>query len=195
MNFSAGQLKLAWKPLLISAAILLLYAPVLLGLGRQWWNDDNYSHGLIIPFIIALIIWNGFDDLRDRVGKPELLTGITVMVLALFALFFGTLGGELFTQRLSLVFLSAGVVIYFFGHRLLTGLAVPFLLLLLAIPIPQIILNKVAFPLQLLATRVANAGLTTFGILTQRKGNVIELVTHNGVKAALEVVEACSGLR
>ncbi|HZI88593.1 MAG TPA: archaeosortase/exosortase family protein, partial [Pyrinomonadaceae bacterium] len=51
-----------YKPLLVSLAIAFLYATVLSKLGRDWWNDENYSHGLLIPFIIGYILWSE----RDR---------------------------------------------------------------------------------------------------------------------------------
>jgi exosortase D (VPLPA-CTERM-specific) len=87
------------------------------------------------------------------------------------------------------------MAVCFFSRRVLFFLAVPFALLLFAVPIPQIVFNKVAFPLQLLATRAANAALVFFGISSQRNGNVIDLLTVNGSKVALEVAEACSGIR
>ena len=73
---------------------------------------------------------------------------------------------------------------------------VPFLLLLLAIPIPQIIFNKIAFPLQIWASQVADWGIRAVGIATIRMGNVIELTPLASTRAVgLEIVEACSGIR
>src|SRR5205085_5637261 len=126
-----------WRPLLIAAAILLLYAPVIRGLAQQWWTDENYSYGLIVPFIAAFIIWQEFDNLQKRIDKPEFTTGLVIVVLGLFMLVFGTLGAELLTQRVSLIVVLAGTVTYFFGHGILFDLIVPILLALLAIPVPQ----------------------------------------------------------
>jgi exosortase len=90
----------------------------------------------------------------------------------------------------------AGIVVYFFGTKILRLLAAPFVLLLLAIPIPQIIFNKIAFPLQIWASQMAVWGIRFFEVPTLRKGNVIEILPEGATQIiALEVVEACSGIR
>ncbi|MDQ3819407.1 MAG: exosortase, partial [Acidobacteriota bacterium] len=102
----------------------------------------------------------------------------------------------LYIQRMSLVLMLAGLVIYFWGWRILSLLFVPFLLLFLALPVPAIIFNKIAFPLQLFASRCAVWAMRLFDIPVLREGNVIELMPK-GARATkkLEVVEACSGIR
>jgi exosortase/archaeosortase family protein len=105
-------------------------------------------------------------------------------------------GAELYTQRMSLVLLIAGTVVYFAGLGFLKLLLVPLGLLILAIPIPAIIFNKIAFPLQLFASRCAVWSMSVIGIPVLRQGNVIELKPLNSFDTKkLEVVEACSGIR
>src|SRR5215216_5709794 len=111
-------------------------------------------------------------------------------------LWVGTAGAELFTQRTSLVLLLAGLAVYFRGWRLLRAVFVPLLLLALAIPVPAIVFNKVAFPLQLFASRCAVWAMRMFDIPVLREGNVIELYPlGSATTKKLEVVEACSGIR
>lgn len=185
-----------WKPLLICSALAFLYSSVLWKLGYDWWTDDNYSHGLLVPFVIGYIVWFRFDVLRSAAGKPRAWLGLAVIATAVFMLLTGTLASVLFVQRLSLVAMIAGVVIYFFGAGVVKKLSAPFLLLFLAIPIPQLIFNKVAFPLQLLASKIADRGIRFFGIPVERQGNVIDIpFVGTGEVISLEVVEACSGIR
>jgi exosortase/archaeosortase family protein len=114
----------------------------------------------------------------------------------MLALWAGTAGAELFMQRMSLVLMLAGIVVYFWGFRLLRFVLVPLALLVLAIPIPTIIFNKIAFPLQLFASRCAVWAMRLFDIPVLRQGNVIELMPLNATTPKrLEVVEACSGIR
>jgi exosortase len=188
--------KYLWRVLAISIAIAFAYATVLAKLGNQWWVDENYSHGLLIPFIIGFILWARRDRLAIEPTSPSVLLGGAVVLFALFALWVGTAGAELYTQRVSLVLLLAGVVIYFWGVRLLRLLLVPAGLLLLAIPIPSIIFNKIAFPLQLFASRCAVWSMSLLDIPVLRQGNVIELLPLGASETKkLEVVEACSGIR
>ncbi len=185
-----------WRVLAVSSALVFTYAVVLSKLARTWWNDENYSHGLLIPLIIAYILWTQRERLARQSTKPSTLWGGAAVLLALTALWAGTAGAELFMQRVSLVLMLAGITIYFWGFRLLQLLIVPLGLLLLAIPIPAIIFNKVAFPLQLFASRCAVWSMSLFGIPVLRQGNVIELLPLGARETKkLEVVEACSGIR
>lgn len=180
----------------ITAAIVFLYATVFTKLGRDWWVDENYSHGLLVPFVIALIIWREWDFLVSVRREPARWFGFIAVILAILLLLAGTLGAELFTSRISLVLMLAGAVVYFFGTKLLQLLAVPFALLILAIPIPQIIFNRIAFPLQIWASQMAVWGIRLFEVGTVRKGNVIEILPRGATQTiSLEVVEACSGIR
>jgi exosortase/archaeosortase family protein len=85
---------------------------------------------------------------------------------------------------------------YFWGFSILRLVVIPLFLLLLAIPIPAIVFNKIAFPLQLFASRCAVWAMTVFEIPVLRQGNVIELMPLGARETKkLEVVEACSGIR
>jgi exosortase len=185
-----------WRVLAVSSALLFVYATVLIKLGQAWWTDENYSHGLLIPFVIGYILWVERDKLRQGRYKPSVLWGGAAILLALFALWTGVAGAELFMQRTSLVLMLAGVSLYFWGGHLLRLVWVPLFLLLLAIPIPTIVFNKIAFPLQLFASRCAVWSMRLFDIPVLRQGNVIELMPLNSLETKkLEVVEACSGIR
>jgi len=185
-----------WRSLAVVFALVFLYASVLAKLSHDWWTDENYSHGLLIPFVIGYILWAERGKLRQAQGKPSMLWGGAAILLASFALWTGVAGAELFMQRTSLVLMLAGVVVYFWGGRLLRLVWVPLFLLLLAIPIPTIVLNQIAFPLQLFASRCAVWSMRLFDIPVLRQGNVIELLPLNSLETKkLEVVEACSGIR
>lgn len=185
-----------WKPVAIGLALAFVYFGVLRKLGFDWWTDENYSHGLLIPVIIAYIIWLERDRLGRAVQKPATLWGAALVVTAILGLWVGTAGAELYVQRMSLLLMLAGVTIYFWGWRLLRLLAVPFGLLVLAIPIPAIIFNKIAFPLQIFASKCAVWAMRLFDIPVLRQGNVIELMPKGARETKkLEVVEACSGIR
>ncbi|HEX3558990.1 MAG TPA: exosortase [Pyrinomonadaceae bacterium] len=185
-----------WKPLLLAASVAFIYWSVVARLGRFWWEDENYSHGLLIPFIIGYILWAERGRLASVGKHPRAAWGAACAVAALLALWAGTAGAELFVQRMSLVLLLAGLCVYFWGWRLLRAVAVPLLLLVLAIPVPAIVFNKIAFPLQLFASQCAVWVMRLVGIPVLREGNIIELYPLGSVTTKrLEVVEACSGIR
>lgn len=185
-----------WQPLAIAAALAFTYATVLAKLGRDWWDDPNYSHGLLIPFVIGFILWVERKRLLSKPARPSFLWGGATVVLALLALWAGTAGAELYMQRMSLVLMLVGIVIYFWGFRFLRLMFAPLALLVLAVPIPAIVFNKIAFPLQLFASRCAVWAMRGFDIPVLRQGNVIEFLPLGARETRkLEVVEACSGIR
>jgi exosortase len=174
---------------LVCAVTLLVYFPVLTSLVRQWASDDNYSHGfLVVPFA-AYFGWMRRRDLAALPLRPH-WSGLAVVLGSLALLLAGRLGAELFLARISLVGLIAGAVLYLYGVAHLRVLFFPIAFLLLMVPLPAIVFNQLAFPLQLLASRAGETVLSASGIPVLREGNILVLPT-----TTLEVVEACSGIR
>ena len=195
-SFPQINLQTIWKPIAIGAALVFLYATVLVKLGFDWWHDENYSHGLLVPFVVVFIIWNEFNLLKAVPQNRSLVFGGGIIAISLLLLLAGTLGAELFIQRISLIVMLAGIIVFYLGTNLLRFLTVPFLLILFSVPIPQIIFNKIAIPLQFWASQLATWGIRLFEVPSVRKGNVIEILPKGSTQiVALEVVEACSGIR
>ena len=122
---SVPATKKLWQGIAISFAIVFAYATVLVKLAHDWWNDENYSHGLLIPFIIGYILWSQREKLARIPVKSATFLGGAAVILGLFGLWAGVAGAELYTQRLSLMLLLAGTVVYFWGVRLLRYSAGP----------------------------------------------------------------------
>ena len=178
----------------LSVFVLLLaavyaYAPVVRRLVRDWATDDNYSHGFFIVPLALFFAWERRGRLAAAPREPAAL-GLLVVVGSLGLLVAGTLGAELFLTRISLIGTLAGAVLFLFGWTHLWILAFPLLFLLLMVPIPAIVFNQVAFPLQLIASRFGASALYACSIPVLREGNVIVLAN-----TTLEVAEACSGIR
>ena len=193
---SVATLRKFYQPLAIAAALTFVYLTVLLKLGRDWWSDENYSHGLLVPFVIGYILWHQRERLGAERIQPQVWLGVVGVGFSIVMLWAGVAGAELFVQRISIVVMLASIAIYFCGFRLLRLLAVPLLLLLLSIPIPQIVFNQIAFPLQLFASRCAVSAMQLLDISVLRQGNVIELMPLGAHEPKrLAVVEACSGIR
>ena len=185
-----------YQPIAIAAGLAFLYFTVLVKLENDWWHDENYSHGLLIPFVITFIVWQERKQISEWEARPATWVGAIGISFSLFALWAGTAGAELFVQRASLVLMLASIVVYFFGLRFMRFVAVPLMLLVVSIPIPQIVFNRITFPLQLFASRCAVAAMSFFSIPVLRQGNVIELMPLGASEPKkLAVVEACSGIR
>ena len=178
---------LALVVLVLSAA--WLYRDVASGLYHDWMNDDNYSHGLLIVPLAAFFAWQRRQALREAPVAPS-IWGLLLVMGSLAMLVAGILGAEFFLSRLSLLGVLAGSILFVFGMRHLRLLAFPLAFLILMIPIPAIVFNQIAFPLQLFASRFGVAVMEAWQVPVLREGNVIVLAN-----TTLEVAEACSGIR
>jgi exosortase len=175
--------------LIVCAGVLWLYSDVLSSLVRQWASDDNYSHGFLILPLAVYLGWERRDLLSRAESRPA-VAGLLVIALSLVVFAAGVLAAELFLTRISLVGVIAGTILFVWGPRHLRLLAFPLALLPLMIPLPALIFNRIAFPLQLLASRVGEVTVAAAGIPVLREGNVLELPN-----TTLAVAEACSGIR
>ena len=174
---------------IIVASIAVVYTPIISSLVRQWASDENYSHGfLIVPFA-AWFVWQQRAALA-RVPLTPSNAGLAIVGISLLLLLAGLFGAELFLTRLSLIGIVAGAVLFICGWRWLRLLAFPIAFLVLAVPLPAVLFNQIAFPLQLLASRTGESVLNLAGVPVLREGNILVLPT-----TTLEVAQACSGIR
>ena len=155
----------------------------------DWAVDDNYSHGFVIVPFALYFAWERRLQFTATPILPS-LTGLLCVLAGLLLLIVGLLGAARFATRLSMVVVLVGAVAFMRGWAAVRVMAFPLAFLLLMIPVPAILFNKIAFPLQLLASRVGETMLSAMSIPVLREGNMIVLA-----RTTLEVAEACSGIR
>lgn len=182
----SGNLAVA---LVLLAALVGLYYPVLTSLVHDWSTNDNYSHGFFIPLISGYMVY----ALREELGRIAVRPanwGFIVLLAGLGQLYVARVGSEYFLQRTSLILVLLGMVLFLWGKELTRKLLLPIGYLLFMVPIPTIIWNKIAFPMQLFSSAVTERVIQAIGLPVFREGNVLHLA-----QTTLEVVDACSGLR
>jgi exosortase len=175
--------------LLVALGAGLVYWRVVVKLVSDWYHDDNYSHGFLIVPLAVYFVWERREKLLKIPVAPSTF-GLVVVLGSVLVLIAGILGSELFLTRISIMGTIIGVVLYLFGWQHLRALAFPVAFLLLMIPIPAIIFNRIAFPLQLLASQFGESAMGLANVPVLREGNVLILAN-----TTLEVAEACSGIR
>lgn len=174
---------------LLVAAVIGLYGPTLIRLWSDWMTDDNYAHGVLVLPFVAWLLWRKRSELRHLDRQPS-SAGALIVAAGLGVLLVGQAAFELFLTRISLLGVVAGGVVQLYGWRHLRAVLFPLALVALAIPLPALIFNEIAFPMQLLASRFGVAILDLLNIPAVREGNIILLD-----RVTLEVAEACSGVR
>jgi exosortase len=176
-----------WGLLLVTIGVL--YGPTLGHLFKDWLHNPDYSHGFFIPPLTAAFLWRKRQILRSLPIKPANL-GLVVALLSQGIFILGYLGADLFLERVSFLILVVGAILYFAGWHALREVSIILLLFLLAIPLPGVVFNSVAGPLQLVASSMAERLFDVLGIPVLREGNLLQL-SHQ----TLNVTEACSGIR
>lgn len=169
--------------------IALCYFPAIRSLLHEWMTNEDVGHGFFVPIVAGYIVWQERKELLALPARPN-WWGIALLLLGAAQSLGATLGVELFLSRTAIVVTLAGAVLTLGGTAWLRKLAFPLFLLCFMAPLPGVIYNSITFPLQLLASQLADGALTVLTVPVLREGNILELPSGK-----LSVVEACSGIR
>lgn len=169
--------------------LLGVYFPILRNMVHHWSVVEDYQHGFIVAPLALFFAYERRWDLEGAPIKGSWL-GLFPLLIGLASLSIGRLGTELMTMRMGFVLTLIGLVLLLLGRKVFRILAFPLFFLFLMVPLPQSLVNTVAFPLQLMAAKFAVLSLQELGIPALVEGNIIHLA-----HTELFVHEACSGLR
>lgn len=191
-RFSLDQIREVAAPALAAYALtaiafVMLFAKPARLLGEAWWNDPNSGHGLLLA---PLSLWFAYKSGRDPAARPQHVLGFAILLFAVVSRYAAELAAELFVMRGSMLMALAGLTVWHAGFRQLLRWWLPFTLLALSVPLPEVVLNSVALPLQFMASRIGASLLEWRQIPVLLTGNVIRIPGQE-----LFVAEACSGLR
>ena len=177
-----------WWPLAATlVSFTVLFAQPFALLVKDWWTVPEDGHGLLLGPVALWLAWHAG---LSPTAKPNRALGLGVLFLAVFIRCAAGLAAELFTMRASMVLALAALTIYRYGVRQVLHLWLPFTLFSLSIPLPELVTQAMALPLQFRASRFGATLLKLRNVPVILSGNVIRLPGQE-----LFVTEACSGLR
>ncbi len=176
--------------LAVLVALLWSYWPTVVEMIRVWRVSDEYSSGMLVPFLAGYVIWSRRDQIASAQLRPALFWGVAALLVAQ-----AFRGGGLYYmyqsgERLSLVLSIAALVLLMTGWQYLRRLWPVLIFLCLMLPWPNRVQSAISLPLQRWSTSSAVFCLELGGWDVVRSGNTIEV---EGVP--LFVAEACNGLR
>jgi len=175
-------------PLGVTAVLFaLLFAQPFLSLANDWWTLPEAGHGLLLAPVAIWLAWRT-GVRKDAAPNPGF--GLAILALAVGVRCAAGLAAELFTMRASIILALMGLTVYHYGARQVIRWWLPFTLACLSVPLPELLTQAIALPLQFRASKMGAALLHLRNVPVQLSGNVIRLPGHE-----LFVTEACSGLR
>ncbi len=170
-----------------AAAFVVLFWTPMRTLVADWWSDPNAQHGLLLAPLAVYLAWKAgwAEDAR-----PRPLLGLGLLASAAVLRWISAVAAEYFTMRFSMLLGTVALVVLYRGGRQVLRWWLPLGLLLLSIPLPNMVLNTLALPLQFKASQLGAGMLELRHIPVHLSGNIIQLPGRT-----LFVTEACSGLR
>ncbi len=154
-----------------------------------WLRSDEYSSGLLVPFLAVYILWSRRHDIIKCPVRPS-LWGVVALIVAQGVRLFGLFYMYSSAERLSIPLTIAALLLLLFGWQFLRKVSTVLLFLCLMLPWPNRVQAAMSLPFQHWATSSAVFCLEMAGYEVIREGNII----HIG-QASVAVAEACNGLR
>jgi exosortase len=184
---SLGDLNSVLPVAVTAVAFLVLFAQPLVLLVQDWWTLPEAGHGLLLAPAAVWLAWRS--GISER-AAPNRALGLGILFVAVFIRYVSGLAAELFTMRESMMLALAGLTVYRYGFRQVVWWWLPFTLLVLTVPLPELVTQQLALPLQFEASRIGARLLSSRHVPVLLAGNIIRLPGRE-----LFVTEACSGLR
>ncbi|MFC1633205.1 exosortase [Planctomycetota bacterium] len=175
--------------IVLLAVFIWSYKRGLEDLWNLWHRSDEYSVGMIVPFLALYVLWSRRHAIAGYPIKPS-IWGLFVFIGAQAVRFFGLFFMYSSAERLSVVLSIAAIVLLLFGWQLFRKVSPILLFLCLMLPPPNLIQNYTVLHLQHWATSSAVFCLEMLGCGVIQEGNTI----HIG-ETSVEVAYACNGLR
>jgi len=174
---------------IILACMALLYGSVIKRLVSDWIHLPDFSHGFLIPIVSFYFVYERRKQLTTLLPSGQWI-GLGLIIFGILLFLLGNLAAEYFTMRFSMLVVFGGVILFLLGKEFFKAFLFPIVFLIFMIPIPSILMDRITFPMQLFASKVAARSLFLIGIPVLREGNMMILAN-----TSLEVAEACSGIR
>ena len=186
----AAPVSPAWRTALVRLAVvwcalIAVFLPDWRGMADQWWNSSTYNHILLIPVIVAWLVWQRLQGLM-RLEPAAWWPGLLLVAGAALIWLVGAFSGLSAARQLGAAALLVGSTAAILGIRASTALVFPLGYMLFLVPFGDVLVPS----LQMITARIAIWLVGLSGIPA-----TIDGVFINTPVALFEVAEACSGVR
>jgi exosortase A len=174
---------------IVAVLVVAVYHATFATLVRTWQSDENYSHGFLIPPVVAFLFFREWRRMVGAISRGA-LWGLAVIVVALLGHVVSIRAGVFMTQGYSFVLLLYGLALFLLGARATSRIWFPIGYIVFMLPMPPLVVNVLSFRLKLFAARIGSLIVSWLGIPLARSGMTIHLPS-----GSLRIADPCSGLR
>jgi len=169
---------------LVITLLLVLFTPTFRWLWHEWWTNDYYSHGVLVPLVSAFFFWRRWPQIKRAFSNWGLL-GLTA---GLGLYLYGLSTSARYLIAFSFIIVLVGLTLFLWGVHALRMLWFPIAFLGFMVPLPFV--EQASFPLQTFTARQATELARLLGVPAQYQGAQVILP-----ELSLSVGAPCSGLR
>jgi len=174
--------------------IAAIYWPTLVELAAVWEIDPNYSHGYLVAPLSLFFAWRtwklGARPVAEQVAWRDQALGLALLGVGLGLHALAWFLGHLLYDVLSLTCVLLGTLCCMGGLPAVRGYGFAVAFLVFMAPLPMSWHEKLAVPMQRLASDTSALLLHVGGVPVFREGYLLHLPGYRA-----EVGAACSGLR
>ena len=135
-SINALKTHLLFLPLLTIIFITAYHSTLMWMYGRYMSTDSYYSHGFLIPFVTAFLIWQK----RKQIEETEFVFswwGLWFILAAVLVHLLGTILYVFSISGFSIFFLVIGIVLFIFGKKITCVIFFPLIYLVFMFPVPK----------------------------------------------------------
>lgn len=160
------------------------------------WGNPDWSHAYLVPLISVYLLWLSRQEF-ERSPRRTFWPGLIPLLLSAWCYVFFTVGvPNHFGQGLSFILAAFGLGLLHLGPASMRSLFLPIAYLIFGVTLPEMVMIKLTFPLQLFAAEGGWVLLRMLGIQADLAGNIINITDPATLKTMpMSVAEACSGMR
>ena len=171
--------------------ILMLFWDRLVWMFDLWRSDGLYSLSAVVPVVSAAVVWSKRKQLAALPVQPSRWGVALVMFTAGITLAADWLNILHSLTPLLLVGMLGGIVLGFWGTAVLKELLFPLTFLLLLVPIPPPVLERIDLPLQIICAKAVAALAHLARMPAERTGSILVFPDSSRINVA----PACNGVR
>jgi len=165
--------------IILLVLMAVLYSYVFYWMANEWLTNPYYSHGILIPLISGFIIYKKriFKNLSELEEKYE--PGMYIFIFGMILYVIGFIRAFLFISAISFLFTTTGIILYFYGKKVMESLSFPLYYLIFAMPMPFVFLGQIALGLQRIAILSSSFLISLFGLPVTTEGSEIQLQNYS----------------